>query len=258
MTTTQSKTDTKRILLETCVDSIEGALAAQQGGADRVELCGDLFEGGITPSPGTILVARQRLKIQLNVLIRPRGGDSCYSDAEFEVMKRDVEFAKGAGADGVVLGVLKEDGSVDVERTGALVKLARPMSVTFHRIFDVTRDPFEALEAVISLGVERILTSGQEASVLEGLDLLAQLVNRAGERIIIMPGGGVTERNLPKIVAGTGAREFHASCSTTLDGRMRHRNSRVFMGGALRTSEYGLRATDTRRVGTMAAILNPR
>lgn len=258
MTTTKSKNEPKRILLETCVDSIEGALAAQQGGADRVELCGDLFEGGITPSPGTILVARQRLKIPLNVIIRPRGGDSCYSDAEFEVMKRDIEFAKSAGADGVVFGVLKEDGSVDVERTGALVKLARPMSVTFHRIFDVTRDPFEALEAVIALGVDRILTSGHEPTVLEGLEVLAELVKRAGNRIIIMPGGGITERNLPKIVAGTGAREFHASCSTTLDGRMKHRNSRFFMGGTLRPPEYAIRATDAARVRTIATMLNPR
>lgn len=244
-----------RILLETCVDSIEGALAAQAGGADRVELCADLFEGGITPGPGTILLARERLKIGLNVIIRPRGGDFCYSDAEFEVMKRDVEFSKRAGADGVVIGILRPDGSVDVDRTGELVRLARPMSVTFHRAFDLTRDPFEALEDVISLGVDRLLTSGQEGTVVEGLDLLVELVRRAGKRVIIMPGGGINERNLAKVAAATGAREFHASGSTTVDGRMKYRTSRVFMGGALRSPEYTIRATDPNRIKALAATL---
>lgn len=244
-----------RILLETCVDSIEGALAAQQGGADRVELCADLFEGGITPSAGTIQLARQRLKIALNVIIRPRGGDFCYSDAEFEAMKLDVEFAKRAGADGVVVGILNEDGTVDMERMRPLIQLARPMSVTFHRAFDVAREPFEALNAVMVLETDRLLTSGQEATAFEGMELIAELVKRAGDRLIIMPGGGINERNLPKLVAGTGAREFHASCSATLDGRMKHRSTRVFMGGALRPPEHSFSNTDPARVRSMKEML---
>jgi len=247
---------TVRYLLEACVDSVEAAVAAQEGGAGRVELCADLLEGGITPSAGAIQLARQRLHIRLHVIIRPRGGDFCYSDAEFEVMKRDLAFAKNVGADGVVIGILNEDGAVDVERTGALVKLARPMSVTFHRAFDVNRDPFEALEAIVALGIDRILTSGQESTVLEGLDLIAELVKRAGDRIIIMPGGGINERNLAKIVAASGAREFHARGSTTIEGRMKYRSSRVFMGGVLRPPEYTIRATDSNCVQALATVLN--
>ena len=134
------------IVLEICLDSVEAAIAAQQGGANRVELCDNLLEGGTTPSAGTIALARKNIDIDLNVIIRPRGGDFCYSEIEFEVMKYDIEQAKQLGANGVVIGLLKEDGSVDMERTGALVELARPLSVTFHRAFDMSRDPYEALE----------------------------------------------------------------------------------------------------------------
>jgi copper homeostasis protein len=211
-------------------------------------LCADLLEGGCTPGPGAIQLARRLLDIRLHVIIRPRGGDFCYSKVEFEAMKLDIAFAKQAGADGVVIGILNEDGSVDVERTRALIELARPMSVTFHRAFDVTRDPFEALETLIGLGVERILTSGQEPSVLEGLDLIADLVRRAGDRIIIMPGAGITERNLAKIIAQSGAREFHVYAPMTLEGRMEHRHPRVFMGGELRPPEYTLSVTDPNRI----------
>ena len=168
-----------------------------------VELCADLLEGGITPSAGTIALARERLDIRLHVIIRPRGGDFCYSETEFAVMLRDIATAKALGADGVVIGVLQPDGAIDAARTAALIAAARPMRVTFHRAFDVTRDPFEALETLIALGVERVLTSGQEASALEGADLIAELVRRAGERIIVMPGGGIRERNVQKILAAT-------------------------------------------------------
>ncbi len=242
---------THRILLEACVDSVEAAVAAQQGGADRVELCADLLEGGCTPSAGTIQLARKRLAIRMNVIVRPRGGDFCYSDIEFEVMKLDIALAKQAGADGVVIGMLSEDGAVDVERTRALIELARPMSVTFHRAFDVTRDPFEALETLVGLGVDRILTSGQAPSVLEGLDLIVDLVRRAGDRVIIMPGAGITERNFPKIIAQSGAREFHVYAPMMFEGRMKYRNPRVFMGGELRPPEYTLSSTDPNRIRTL-------
>jgi copper homeostasis protein len=237
-----------RIILEACVDSVEAAIAAQQGGANRVELCADLLEGGCTPSAGTVQLARKRLDIRMNVIIRPRGGDFCYSDAEFEVMKLDVELAKKVGADGVVIGILNEDGSVDVERTRTLKELAHPMSVTFHRAFDMSRDPFEAMESLIGLGVDRILTSGQEASVLEGLDLITDLVQRARDRIIIMPGGSITERNIGKIVAQSGVKEVHVAAPVSFEGRMKYRNTRCFMGGELRPPEFMLSVTDPDRI----------
>lgn len=237
-----------RLLLEICLDSVESAIAAQRGGADRVELCDNLLEGGTTPSAGTIALARRNISIDLNVIIRPRGGDFCYSDIEFEVMKYDVEQAKALGANGTVIGILKEDGSVDVERTRELVELARPMSVTFHRAFDVSRDPFEALEDLVGLGIDRVLTSGQESSVLEGLDLITQLVKTAGDRIIIMPGGGITERNIGKIVAQSGVKEVHVVGTVGVDSPMRFRNPRVFMGGELRPPEFARLVTDADRV----------
>ena len=242
---------TEKILFEACVDSVDAAVAAQQGGADRVELCADLLEGGCTPSAGTVLVARQRLSIRMHVIIRPRGGDFCFSEAEFETMKADVAFAKQAGADGVVIGILNPDGTVDEPRTRALIEIARPLKVTFHRAFDMARDPFEALETLISLGVDRILTSGQEVSVLEGLDLISELVKRAGDRIIIMPGGGITPRNLSKILAASGVKEVHAAALSLVDGQMRFRNSRCFMGGELRPPEFGLSVTRPEDIHTL-------
>ena len=237
-----------RIILEACVDSVEAAVAAQEGGADRVELCANLLEGGTTPSAGTIQLAREKLDIGLNVMIRPRGGDFCYSDAEFEVMKLDVQLAKKLGADGVVFGILKENGAVDTLRTGELLELARPLSVTFHRAFDMARDPYEAIKDLIGLGIDRILTSGQDLSALEGLDLIADLVQKAGDRIIVMPGGGITERNVKKIVLHSGAREVHVYGPMTVESRMRYRNDRCFMGGELRPPEFSLTVTAASRI----------
>lgn len=237
-----------RIILEACVDSVEAAIAAQEGGADRVELCANLLEGGTTPSAGTIQLARENLDVGLNVMIRPRGGDFCYSDVESEAMKVDIELAKKLGANGVVFGILKEDGSVDTERTGALVAHARPMSVTFHRAFDMSRDPYEALEDIIKLGIDRVLTSGQEYSALEGLDLITDLVQKAGDRIIVMPGGGITERNIEKIVEHSGAKEAHVAAPVGVESRMKYRNTRCFMGGELRPPEFTLTVTDPNRI----------
>lgn len=246
----------KRHLLEVCVDSAESAIAAQEGGADRVELCDNLMEGGTTPSAGTIELARKHLTIGMNVIIRPRGGDFCYSDLEFEIMKRDIEFARQSGANGVVVGLLNHDGTIDKERSRLLIELARPMSVTFHRAFDMTCDPFEALEDLIAIGVNRVLTSGQENSVLEGLDLITELVQRAGDRIIIMPGGGITERNLKNIVARSRAHEFHVVGTTGVESPMRYRNPRPFMGGELRPPEYSRNVTDPARVKQFVSTLH--
>lgn len=246
----------KQTLIEVCVDSVESAMAAERGGAGRVELCDNLLEGGTTPSAGAIAVARENLTIDLHVIIRSRGGDFCYSDIDFEVMKRDIAIVQQLGADGVVLGILNREGKVDRERTGALIELARPLRVTFHRAFDMTSDPYEALETIIALGVERILTSGQEASVLEGLDLITELIRRANQRVILMPCGGVNERNIRKVITASGASEVHVTGFSKVESEMRYRNERVFMGGALRSPEYLRSITDADKISRLKRALD--
>jgi len=246
---------TRSHLLEVCVDSADSAVAAQQGGANRVELCANLVEGGCTPSPGVIQATRRRLDTSLHVIIRPRGGDFCYSDAEFETMGLDIAFAKQAGADGIVIGLLTEDGAVDTERARALVEAARPMSVTFHRAFDVTREPFQALDTLITLGVDRILTSGQEGTALDGLDLIHDLIQRAADRIVIMPGGGIKEHNFPEVLARSGATEFHVRLPKTFESPVKYRNPRVAMGATRLPPEYTLSTTDPDRVRAMVEML---
>ena len=241
--------------IEICVDSVEGAIAAEQGSADRVELCANLIEGGTTPSAGCIQVTRAQIKIGLHVIIRPRGQDFLYSDLELAVMREDILTAKRLGADGVVVGCLSAEGDIDLGRTQELIGLARPMRVTFHRAFDMCRDPQMALEQLITLGVERVLTSGQEATVVEGLDLIAALNRQAGERIIVMPGGGITLRNVGKIVAATGVREVHLSARSTIKSGMQYRNPRCFMGGALRPPEYNWKTTDAAAVNEVVIRL---
>ncbi len=226
------------MLYEICVDSVAGVRAAKDAGAHRVELCADLLEGGITPSLGMIRQARKVTDIGLNVMIRPRGGDFLFNDDEFASMGADVETAKAERADGVVIGLLTAAGEIDAARTRELVALARPLSVTFHRAFDVAAEPFRALETLIELGVDRVLTSGQEASVLEGLPLIVELTKRAGDRIVIMPGGGITARNVERIVAAAKPREMHFAALDSMESGMRFRRPHVFMGGELRPPEY--------------------
>lgn len=226
------------MIYEICVDSIDGVIAAKAAGAQRVELCADLLEGGITPSRGMIRQARTVDGIGLHVIIRPRGGDFLFDDDEFAVMEADIDAAKTEGADGVVIGLLTVDATIDVVRTRRLIERARPMAVTFHRAFDMTADPFAALETLIELGVDRVLTSGQEATVLEGLPLLTELVRRAGDRIVIMPGGGITSRNVGRIVAEAKPKEIHFAALEPTSSGMRNRREHVFMGGTLRPPEY--------------------
>jgi copper homeostasis protein len=226
------------MICEICIDSVAGVTAAKEAGAARVELCASLIEGGITPSRGMIRAARRIDGIKLHVIIRARGGDFLFSDDEFAVMAADIETAKAEGADGVVIGQLMADGMIDEARTKVLMALARPMAVTFHRAFDMTPDPFAALETLIGLGVDRVLTSGQEASVLEGLPLITELVRRAGDRIIVMPGGGITARNVERIVAAARPKEIHFAALELEAGSMRFRREHVFMGGELRPPEY--------------------
>jgi copper homeostasis protein len=226
------------MIFEICVDSVAGVRAAKAAGANRAELCANLLEGGTTPSRGLIREARKIADIGLNVMIRPRGGDFLFDDDEFAIMKGDIETAKSEGADAIVIGLLTADGTVDMERTRELIALARPLPVTFHRAFDMTPNPFTALESLVELGVERVLTSGQEASVLEGLPLIAELISRAGGRIIVMPGGGITERNVDRIVSAAEPREIHFAALELEVGGMHFQREYVFMGGELRPPEY--------------------
>lgn len=184
---------------------------AQRGGADRIELCDNPAEGGTTPSFGVMEIVRQAVSMDVYAMIRPRGGDFVYTAYEYHAMKRDIEMCKRASLDGVVLGILKPDGTLDKDRCKKLIDAARPMKVTCHRAFDVTRDPFEALEACIDVGFDRILTSGQAQTAPEGLNLIKALVEKAGNRVSIMPGSGIHEGNAKQIIDSTGAKEIHFS-----------------------------------------------
>ena len=197
--------------LEICAFNLPSAIIAQQAGADRIELCASPEEGGVTPSHGVIRSARESLRIALYPIIRPRGGDFLYSDEEFRIMLRDVDYCKQVGCNGVVIGLLNSDGSVDQARCARLVEAAYPLGVTFHRAFDWAANPFETLETIIQLGCERILTSGQRPTAEEGMALIDQLVREADDRIVIMPGSGVRASNIVVLAENTGAVEFHTS-----------------------------------------------
>ncbi|MDT0446207.1 copper homeostasis protein CutC [Streptomyces johnsoniae] len=244
---------------EVCVDSAVGALTAQNAGAHRVELCSALFEGGVTPSAGLLeTVLEAAPDIEVNVLIRPRGGDFVYDRYEVSAMVRDIETAVRLGAHGIVLGALTPGADVDMAVCRRLIAAAADRPITFHRAFDMVQDPFEALERLVELGAERVLTSGQDISALEGAPLLARLVQAAGDRVVVMPGGGVTERNVSRVLRLTGAREVHFSAGMTVDSPATHRNSRALMGGTLSRSEYTRRLTSPAGVrGIMAAAHAP-
>lgn len=218
------------VILEICADSVESAAEAEAGGANRIELCSSLLEGGVTPSAGLISTIRSRLAIDIYVMIRPRGGDFCYSAAEFETMEQDVRTAKQLGAHGIVFGILTEDGDIDIDRTRHLVEIAHPLKSTFHRAFDMSRELSKSLGDVIRTGADRILTSGGEPNVEDGLPAIAKLVRAAGPRISIMAGGGVCEANVHRVMAETGVREIHASVRVDVPSPMRYRNEKISMG----------------------------
>ena len=207
--------------------TVEGCAIAQATGADRIELCDNPGEGGTTPSYGFIKAAREILEIDLYPIIRPRGGDFFYSNEEFEIMKTDVQLCKELGCDGVVIGILNADGTVDGLRCKELIDLAYPLGVSFHRAFDRTNDPFNALEDIIAIGCERILTSGLRPTAMEGVELIAQLIKQANGRIIIMPGSGVRSDNIVELAKMTGAVEFHTSARTYGSSKMEYINKNM-------------------------------
>lgn len=234
-------------IIEVCANSVESCVEAQRGGAYRVELCAGIPEGGTTPSYGEIMTARESISIKLNVIIRPRGGDFLYSDNEMKSMLRDIELAKKCGADGVVFGCLTKDGEIDIEKNRILLEAAKPMSVTFHRAFDVCKDPLKSLEALINLGFDRVLTSGQKANAVLGKELIKELV-LIGERIIIMPGCGVNEENVAELAKFTSAKEFHMSARRSVESGMIYKNYEVSMGGTVCIDEFKRDVTYAERV----------
>ena len=251
--------DTKKYRFEVCANSIESSLAAQAGGADRVELCAGIPEGGTTPSYGDITLARELLqRTRLHVIIRPRGGDFLYTPLEQRIMLKDIEMARQAGADGVVFGCLTPYGEVDLPLTEQLMKASQGMSVTFHRAFDMCRNPFQAMETLIGLGCDRILTSGQQATAEIGIPLLKELQRAAEGRITLLAGCGVNETNIAHIAQATGIREFHFSARKSVSSAMRYRNEQVSMGGTIKIEEYTRPLTTERRVrATIQALQQP-
>lgn len=233
-------------VLENCSNSIQSSIEAQKGGAIRVELCDNLAEGGTTPSLSQIQLTRENIDIQLNVIIRPRGGDFLYSDLEFESMKQDIHHCGKSKCDGVVIGILNADGTVDIERNKILVNIAREynMSVTFHRAFDRCADLFKSLEDIINLGCDRILTSGGRKTALEGKEVIKKLIEQANERIIIMPGSGINENNITELVEATGLIEFHGSFRSRYNGKMQYQTELLDSY----EEEYTILQTDAQKV----------
>jgi copper homeostasis protein len=237
-------------VLEICVDSVESAAAAEAGGAQRVELCSALSEGGVTPSLGLIRSVRSRIDIGVHVMIRPRAGDFLYSEDDLAVMREDIALAAQYGADGVALGVLTAEGEVDVERTRELVELARPMEVTFHRAIDMARDIESALEDVIRTGADRVLTSGGEITAMQGRHRIGKLVRSSAGRIGVMAAGGIRAENVREIAKATCAVEFHAALRRPVLSRIRHQKRKVHLGnpGADDYAHSVVRAADVRRL----------
>jgi len=236
------------VLVEACVDSVESSMAAERGGAGRLELCDALFDGGTTPSAGMIEACRAAVSIPVFVIIRPRGGGFVYSDIELDVMRRDIVAARELGADGVVIGALHADGTVHGPQTRSLVEAAGTLPVTFHRAFDFAPDLEQALDAVIAAGVGRVLTSGGAATAREGIPVLASLVGRAGDRAVVMAGGTIREENIGEIVAGTGVREVHVRLTRLTRGGGGPMRPGVRVRKALPDDEAAWEETDEVRV----------
>lgn len=245
------------ILVEACVDSVQGAIAAEHAGAGRLELCANLVEGGTTPSGGMMRAVHRCVGIPVFAIVRPRGGDFLYDAADIEVMLRDIEFAKSCDIHGIVSGALNPNGTIDEDGTSALIEAAHPLPFTFHRAFDVTRDLDESLDALQALGVHRVLTSGGAATALEGSEMIARLVRRGGDRIVVMAGGGVRHDNAADVVKATKVKEVHLRGSRRLEGRMAFRTPRVHIARSFIPDEYAWDVTDGAEIGAVVKAVRP-
>lgn len=241
-------------ILEACVDSVESAMDAVKGGANRLELCGDLIIGGTTPNINLFKLIKEKIDTKINVLIRPRYGDFCYTEDEFEIIKRDIKMFKEAGANGVVIGILKPDGSLDVERMRELMVLAEEMHVTLHRAFDLCKDPYEALEEAKNLGIKSILTSGQKNKCTEGIELLKELVEKSEGKIEILIGSGINSKNVQQVVSYTKSSSVHTSGKVEVESPMKYRKEDISMGFPI-LSEYVILRTDNREIAKIREVL---
>ncbi|MES2826815.1 MAG: copper homeostasis protein CutC [Bacteroidota bacterium] len=242
------------VSMEVCANSVESAIEAQKGGALRVELCDNLLEGGTTASYAQIKLTKELVSISVYPIIRPRGGDFLYSELEFELMKTDIATCKKLNCEGVVFGILTASGEVDFERCKVLLAHAKPMKATFHRAFDMVNDQFKALEQIIELGFERILTSGAETSALEGAERIEKLIQRSGGRIVIMPGAGISIHNIAELIAKTGAKEFHGSAKAPVASAMTYCNPKLNMGG--NRDEFVVEVTSALTVKNLIELAN--
>lgn len=242
--------------LEICVDSLASVIACAEGGADRIELCASLTEGGLTPSAGMISQARAIFPGEIAVMIRPRGGDFAYSPVEVVAMSADIELARELGADAVVFGCLSNDGTVDAAVAETLLEVCSGMPAVFHRAFDVSRDLFDSLETIIELGFDRILTSGGKPYVMQALDTIAALVAKAGDRIEILPGGGIKIEQIAEIVNATKVNQIHLSARGTEESPMSFRRPEIPMGAASVPDEYERRVTDAVLVAKAKELLS--
>ncbi|MEQ8768372.1 MAG: copper homeostasis protein CutC [Planctomycetota bacterium] len=246
---------TQRVVIEICIDSAAGIRAAEAGGADRVELCANLAEGGTTPSRGLLRQTRRVSTLPMALLVRPRSGDFVYDAFELAALEDDIRLARDEGADVIVSGALRPDGSIDRDRTARLIELARPVPFTFHRAFDLVADPRTELEVLIELGAARVLTSGQAPSAPEGVALLKELVAQADGRLIVMAGAGIRSHNVQALVEASGVREVHGSAFTTGESTMVYRNPSVGLGSVMPRGEYEIARTDEAKVRAMREAL---
>ncbi|UZR93687.1 copper homeostasis protein CutC [Chondrinema litorale] len=243
-------------ILEVCAESVQSAIAAFEGGADRIELCSDLLEGGISPSAGLIKAVKKYCNIPVFVLIRPRGGDFLYDDEEKEIILHDIETAINIGADGIVSGFLNKDGTIDIDFTKRVVELTHPLPFTFHRAFDVAKEPFTALKQLIDMGVKRILTSGQKNTALEGASLIKKLIEDSDNKLQILIGSGINSNNILEILNKTGGNEFHASCRSEFNSKMEYIHPDVKMGKENTQGEYSIQITDIEKVKDIKKVLS--
>jgi len=241
--------------IEVCANSLLSAIAAEKGGADRVELCDNLYEGGTTPSAGMIYQAKQQISIDVFPIIRPRGGDFLYSEIEMQIMLKDIEVARQMGADGFVIGCLTAEGKVDNKNCARLIEAAKGLPITFHRAFDMCENAFKALDMIKKLGVQRILTSGQKNKAIDGVPLIAELVKAAGDKLLIMAGSGIDESNIQEIAHQSKAKAFHVSLRESYESEMIFRREHIFMGGLKEIPEYANKHTRADRLKRLIKII---